>query len=149
MSFWRNTDAKDNIWVDLRPLEGWGTSDRNYFITWEVHCFVKMLQYWLEFLTFLLFSRTKNTQTNKQTKPIPKARSQYTLSAKVFSTLSCQTVWAEERKTKWICSLYPISVSGLELAATQMNETISDVQSQYCRDLPKRRKQGSVSFFKF
>lgn len=71
MSFWRNTDAKDNIWVDLRPLEGWGTSDwgdRNYFITREVHCFVKMLQYLLKFLTFLLFSRTKkatNRQTNK------------------------------------------------------------------------------------
>lgn len=46
VSFWSSSDAKDNIWVDLRPLEGWGTSewgDRNYIITWEVHCFVKML----------------------------------------------------------------------------------------------------------
>lgn len=46
VSFWSSSDAKDNIWVDRRPFEGWGTLKqgcRNCIITWEVHCFVRML----------------------------------------------------------------------------------------------------------
>lgn len=46
VSFWSSNDAKDSIWVDLRPFEGWGASEqggRNYILTWEVHCFGKML----------------------------------------------------------------------------------------------------------
>lgn len=61
VSFQSSSDVEGTIWIELGPFEGWGTSEqsnRNNIITWKVHSFVKMLYYLINYLTFLLFSRT-------------------------------------------------------------------------------------------
>lgn len=56
VSFWSSNDAKDNIWADLRPSEGWGTSergDRNYIIHGKFIVLLRRCSIYSDFLPFV------------------------------------------------------------------------------------------------
>lgn len=73
VSFWSSSDAKDNIWVDLRPFEGWGASewgDRNYIITWEI-VLLRCCSIYSNFLPSFCFLEQKINTQQQKTPPKP------------------------------------------------------------------------------